>query len=428
MKSRNIAAAGIAAFTTAALLLTGCSGGGGNSGDNGDKAAATTGTLDFYTDKAAWEPDFDELNATSKDAVDISLNTTGYSDAAQYDAFIKQSFRTQKSPGLFTWHTGDSLKQLVDENLVAETTDLWSKAIDEGWATEDLRDEYTFDGKQYCVPMNIAYWVMYYNKNIFQEQGIDVPTTWKELDAAAAKLKDAGVTPYYQTSILFTFQWFQQLVAGTDPELYKGLSTGEVKYTDPEIVDIMNIWLDEQKKGWFSDAGSTTDPAVGLKQGDFAMINFGSFFNGSLDGAGMVSGEDYGMFVIPAVNADLDTTPVAVESGPLCVAENSKQKDLGLAYSEWWMSPDAQTAWNAARGDVAFNPKATVKDPMLAELGKTVADDKHTLFTRYFEATPTPILTVALEQFGAFNANPGDPMPFLEAIQAEADKYWAEQK
>ena len=130
MKSRRMVGAGIAALTTAALLLTGCSGGGS---DSDDTEAATTGALDFYTDKAAWEPDFDELNATSEEAVDISLNTTGYSDAAQYDAFIKQSFRTQKSPGLFTWHTGDSLKQLVDQNLVAETTDLWTKAIDEGW-------------------------------------------------------------------------------------------------------------------------------------------------------------------------------------------------------------------------------------------------------------------------------------------------------
>ncbi|WP_254359532.1 ABC transporter substrate-binding protein [Microbacterium hominis] len=423
MKSRRMIGAGIATLAAATMLLAGCS-----AGNGGDEAVATTGTLDFYTDKAAWEPNFDELNAASEEDVDITLNTTGYSDAAQYDAFIKQSFRTQKSPGLFTWHTGDSLKQIVDEGLVAETTDLWTKAVDEGWATEDLRKEYTFDGKQYCVPMNIAYWVMYYNKNIFDEQGIDEPTTWEELDEAATTLKAAGITPYYQTSILFTFQWFQQLVAGTDPDLYRGLSTGDVKYTDPEIVDIMNIWLDQHEKGWFSDAGSTIDPAVGLKEGEFAMMNFGSFFNGSLDGAGMVSGEDYDMFVIPAVDPGLDKTPVAVETGPLCVAENSPQKDLGMAYSEWWISPEAQTAWNAARGDVAFNPLATVNDPMLSDLGTTVADGSHELVTRYFEATPTPILTVALEQFGAFNANPGDPMPFLEAIQAEADSYWADQE
>jgi multiple sugar transport system substrate-binding protein len=422
VKSRRIKIGTIAALAASGLLLSACSSGG--AADSGE----TTGTLDFYTNKAAWEPDFEELNGASTASVDIDLNITGYSDANQYDAFIKQSFRTQKSPGLFTWQTGSSLTELVDEGLIAETTDIWSTAVDEGWVTEDLRETYTVDGKQYCVPMNIAYWVMYYNTNIFEEQGIAVPTTWDELDAAAEKLKAAGITPYYQTSTLFTFQWFQQMVAGTDPELYEGLSTGDVKYTDPEIVDVMNLWLEQQEAGWFSDAGSSVDPAVGLKQGDYAMINFGSFFNGSLDGAGMVSGEDYDMFVIPATNPDLERTPVAVESGPICVAENSSQKALGLAYSEWWMSPEAQSAWSEARGDVAFNPKATVADPMLEELGTTVASDDHLVYDRYFEATPTPILTVALEQFGAFIANPGDPMPFLETIQAEADKYWADQE
>ncbi|GAB4000681.1 hypothetical protein GCM10029992_33370 [Glycomyces albus] len=412
---------GITAALTTGMLLASCGGG-------ADDDGATTGTLDFYTNKAAWEPDFDELNAQSESDVDIDLNTTGYSDADQYDAFIRQSFRTDESPGLFTWQTGPSLTEIVEQGLVAETTDIWTEAVDEGWVTEDLRDTYTFDGKQYCVPMNIAYWVMYYNKNIFDEQGIEEPTTWAELDAIAEQLADADITPYYQTSTLFTFQWFQQMVAGTDPELYNGLATGGVKYTDPEIVAIMDTWREQLEADWFIDAGNTVDPAVGLKQGDFAMINFGSFFNGSLDGAGMVSGEDYDMFVIPATNPDLERTPVAVESGPLCVAENSSQKTLGLEYSEWWMSPDAQTAWNEARGDVAFNPQAEVADPMLEELGSTIAGDDYEVYDRYYEATPTPILTVALEQFGAFIANGGDPMPYLETIQAEADSYWADQE
>ncbi|MFD5213929.1 ABC transporter substrate-binding protein [Microbacterium sp. NPDC058345] len=425
MIARRTIAAAAAGLVLAAVALTGCSGGGGNGG--GADGGETTGTLNFYTDKAAWKPDFESLNDTSGGDVDITLKTTGYSDANQYDAFIKQSFRTNKSPGLFTWHTGDSLKQLVDEGLVAETSDIWQKAIDEGWVSADLAKGYTFDGKQYCVPMNIAYWIMFYNKPIFDENGVEVPTTWDELNDVAATLKDAGVTPYYQTSILFTFQWFQHLVASTDPELYEGLTTGDVKYTDPEIVDVMNIWLDEHEKGWFSDAGSSTDPAVGLKQGDFAMINFGTFYAGNLAGAGM-SADDYGMFAIPAVNPDLDKTPVAVESGPICVAESSSQRDLGLAYSEWWMSADAQTAWNKAHGDVAFNPKATVSDPALAELGTEIAGDDYQLYDRFFEAMPTEIVTVAIEQFGAFNANPGDPMPYLEKIQAVADEYWAEQE
>jgi multiple sugar transport system substrate-binding protein len=410
-----------AAIAALSLLLAACSGGAEDTG-------ATTGTLAFFTNKAAWEPDFDELNAASQPGVGITLETTGYSDANQYDAFIKQSFRTAESPGLFTWQTGPTLAALVEDGLVAETTDIWSNAVAQGWVSEELRKRYTYDGKQYCVPMNIAYWVMYYNKKTFDEHGIAVPTTWAELDAVATALKAAGETPYYQTSILFTFPWFQQLVMGTDPDLFEGLATGQVSYTDPRIVTIMQEWLQQQQKGWFSDAGSTVDPAVGFKEGQYAMMVFGSFYNGSLDGAGLQQGVDYDFFVIPAKNLDLDVTPVATESGPICVAEGSAQKSLGLAYSAWWMSPEAQTAWSAARGDVPFNPKAQVANPRLAELGQEVTSPGHRQVERYYEATPTPILTVALEQFGAFNANPSDPLPFLEAIQAEADKYWAEQR
>lgn len=410
----------VAPLVALGLLLSGCSAGAASN--------QTTGTLKFYTDKGAWKPQFQQLNGTSKKDTNISLSTTGYSDENQYQAFVKQSFRTQQSPGLFTWSTGDSLKQLVDQKLVADTSSIWKQAIADGNVSKDLEKYYTFGGKQYCVPLNIAYWVMYYNKKIFDDNGISKPTTWKELMSDAAKLKAAGVTPFYQTSTLFTFPWFETMVAGTDPALYAGLATGKVKYTDPRIVSIMKEWESQEKKGWFSDAGSTTDPAQMLKQGDMAMINFGTFYGASLDGVGMKSGTDYDSFIIPAVTAGLGKTPVPVETGPLCVAASSKQKDLGLAYSKWWMTTGAQTAWGNARGDVPFNPKATVKDPALKKLGETVASNKYQLVTRYFEAAPTPILNVALEEFGAFSANPGDPMPYLVKIQDAADTYWASQK
>lgn len=409
-----------AAVTAAALLLAGCTGGGG-----GDQP--TTGTLKFYTDKGAWKPDFESLNTQSEDAIDVSLTVTGYSDQPQYQAFIKQSFRTDESPGLFTWATGPQLDALVEDDLIAPTTEIWDEAVANGWVSESLRDTYTYDGEQYCVPMNIAYWVMYYNKPIFEQYGIDEPVTWQELMDDAATLKENGVTPFYQTSTLFTFVWFETLVAGTDPELYNGLADGSVDYTDPEIVAIMEDWLQQEQDGWFTDAGSTTDPATMLKNGEMAMINFGTFFSGSLKGLDMAPGEDYGTFIIPAVDPGLAKTPVPVETGPLCVAANSPERELGLAYSEWWMSPEAQSSWGEARGDVPFNPEATVSDESLAELGETVAGDDYELVTRYFEHVPADVLTVALEQLGAFIANPGDPLPYLQNIQDAQDAYEATQ-
>jgi multiple sugar transport system substrate-binding protein len=420
-KKRAIAA--LASVVTAGLLLAGCSGGAGSQSHQ-----ATTGTLKFYTDKAAWKPQFQELNKTSQKDTKISLSPVGYSDENQYQAFIKQSFRTKQSPGLFTWSTGSSLQQLVDQHLVADTSSIWKQAIADGNVSADLEKYYTYNGKQYCVPLAISYWVMFYNKSIFDKNNITVPTSWDDLQAAAAKLKSAGVTPFYQTSTLFTFQDFQTLVAGTDPKLYDDLESGKVKYTDPKIVKVMDQWLDMEKKGWYSDPGSTTDPAQGLKQGDYAMINFGTWYAASLNALGMKDGTDYGFFVIPSVDPSLDKTPVPVETGPLCVAANSSQKDMGLAYSKWWMTAGAQSAWSSARGDVPFNPKATASDQALSDLGKKVSTGDFQLVNRYFDATPTPILNAALTEFGAFEANPGDPTEHLTKIQTAADTYWASQK
>ena len=249
----------VAPLLAASLLLAGCAGGGASN--------ATTGTLKFYTDKAAWKPQFQSLNATSQKDEKISLNTTGYSDENQYQAFVKQSFRTQQSPGLFTWSTGDSLKQLVDQKLVADTSDIWAQAVASGNVSKDLEKYYTFNGKQYCVPMNIAYWVMYYNKKIFDKYGIDKPTSWDELMADAAKLKSNGVTPFYQTSQLFTFPWFETLVAGTDPSLYKGLGDGSVKYTDPRIVKIMNDLEGPGEEGLVQRRGQQDRPRADAEAG-----------------------------------------------------------------------------------------------------------------------------------------------------------------
>ena len=109
------------------------------------------------------------------------------------------------------------------------------------------------------------------------------------------------------------------------------------------------------------------------------------------------------------------------------MAENSPQKEIGLAYANWWMSPEAQTAWGDGRGDVPFNPMATVSDQGLADSARR---SRTGLRARdaLLRGRPDPILNVALEQFGAFIANPGDPLPYLQTIQDEADEYWADQE
>lgn len=408
----------LAAASVAALALAGCSGGSGGSGD---------GTLGFYTDKAAWETSFDDMNSASE-GNGLQLDFTGYSDTASYDSFIKNSFRTNESPDLFTWHTGPQLEELVDEGLIAETTELWDEAEANGDVPEGLKDNFTVDGKQYCVPLNNVYWSMYYNKHVFAEHGLEEPESWEDLVAIAETLIENDQVPFHQMNIVFEFVWFQALLTGTAPEVYEGLQTGDASYTDPEVVAVMEQWKQMIDDGYFVDPGVTTDPQTLLTNGDVAMAYFGTFFTGQLTDAGAVSGEDYGIFTLPVVDPGVENPQMVVETGPLCVGAGSENEEQALEYSAWWFTEDAQTAWADSRGDLPLNPKVDPEDPELKKLTDEVndPDNGYVLQKRYLEATPVPVYTVSTEVFGDFVTNAPEPAEGLAQLQKAADAYWAE--
>jgi len=51
------------------------------------------------------------------------------------------------------------------------------------------------DGKVYGVPLSLNSTQFYYNKKIFEQNGLTEPKTWDELIAAAKTLKDKGIVP-----------------------------------------------------------------------------------------------------------------------------------------------------------------------------------------------------------------------------------------
>lgn len=407
-----------ALVTTAALALTAC-------GGDGSDGAEPKKTVKLYNDKGAWSPYFKDLGALSKEQIGLAMEPVGYTDAPTYDAFIKASFRTNTKPDLFTWHTGGQLEEIVKAGHVADTSALWSEAISEGYLTESLKQHYTYEGKQYCVPLNVAYWVMFYNKKVFDDAGLQPPKTWAELMSAAATLKGKGVTPFYQTAELFNFVWFQHLLVGSDPDLYVNLGTGKAKFTDPGVVKVMEQWKSMIDSGYMSDPGDKTEPQTLLKSGKVAMAPFGTWFNTSMTQAGLKPGTDYGMFLIPNLDPALTRTTLLFESGPLCILAKAPDLDASMKFAKWWLTPPAQEKWANSRGDVSANPKVTIPDPALNEINKLAGSPDATLANRFFEAVPAPVLTAALDAFGAFTVKPGDYPKQLQTLQKAADDYWS---
>ena len=54
----------------------------------------------------------------------------------------------------------------------------------------ELAAGYAIDGKILGVPMTAGYEYVYYWKDMFKEAGVEVPTTWEELETAAQTLQD----------------------------------------------------------------------------------------------------------------------------------------------------------------------------------------------------------------------------------------------
>src|SRR5690625_2111684 len=134
MKTRRLL---IPVAAATALVLAACGGGG--------DAGADSNQVRFYHDKAQWEEQFGAVADLSLDSNDIELNDVGYADDAAYDSFIRSSFLTDERPDLFTWHTGGPLAELVAEDLIAPSDELWDEAIAAGDVPADIRSHFEMD-------------------------------------------------------------------------------------------------------------------------------------------------------------------------------------------------------------------------------------------------------------------------------------------
>jgi len=413
----------VALLLVAALAVVACS-----STPKVKTKTETKSTLKLYNDKGAWTPFFNDLGKLSQQQIGLGISPVGYTDANAYDATVKASFRSKTKPDLFTWHTGGTMQEIVAQNQVRDTSSIWQDAISKGYLTKDLEQYYTINGKQYCVPLNVAYWGMFYNKHVFDRYGLKPPTSWADLLNITRTLRGHGVAPIYQTSVLFSFVWFEQMVAGTDPDLYDKLNSGQVQYTDPAIVSVMKQWKDMETAGAFSDPGSKVDPAVQLKSGKTAMVPFGTWFNTSMTQQGLKPGVDYGYFVIPNTDASLPKTSLIFESGPLCAPAQPADPAADTKFLQWVLGPDAQTKWANSRGDVSANPKVTIPNQDLNTLNQQAGSGTYRLVNRYFEAAPPAVLAAGLDAFGDFTVHPNNYLKDLRTIQQANQKYWSTHK
>ena len=250
---------------------------------------------------------------------------------------------------------GRQAEELIEAGLMTDLTDL---AEEQGWKDlvnpPSLLDACTYEGRIYCVPVNIhsGQWI-WLSHGAFEKAGLSVPADWNEFVAAAPKLEEAGITPL----AMGQQGWQQNLAFGTLTIAIAGIDAWrEVSvernaetaagpaYTAvfQAVADARELARNSNVQDWNLATNLViTDQAGGQIMGDWAQ--------GEFQIAGEVAGVDYTCLPGLGVNEILDTGGDAFY---FPVIDDAATKEAQLALASTLISPDVQVAFNLKKGSL----------------------------------------------------------------------------
>jgi len=249
-RSRRVllAAAGVAAL---AIPLAACSTGGG--GESADGSVEIT----FLVPTAGTNIESAEamVAAFEKENDDITVKVESQPAGTEGDNLMKTKLATGEMADVF-WYNSGSLFQALnpDQNLAPLTDESWV-----GDMQDTMKAVVETDNGVYGAPFGATQaGAVVYNKKIYADLGLEVPTSWDEFAANNDKIKAAGITPVIQTygdtwtSQLFVLGDFGNVLA-QDEEWGTEYTAGERKYVDePALAGFANQ-QEGFESGWWNE-------------------------------------------------------------------------------------------------------------------------------------------------------------------------------
>jgi raffinose/stachyose/melibiose transport system substrate-binding protein len=230
------------------------------------------------------------------------------------------------------------------------------------------------DGGLYAIPLSIQGFVIYYNKKLYADAGLDAekpPLNWAELAKACEAIKAKGAVPCFAMGNKEGFGiefWFSAIAADAwTAQEQADFAAGKLKWSSPQVKAVLQSWVDANAAGWFPQGANSTAKF---------MDEYESFMRG--EGAntiGLISdvahwkqfdeflgAENDGVFRMPAPTVAADKTkddPKMPISGGIGYGVNkaSANADLALDLAKVLASPEPMQVFFNDAGAIAANTK-----------------------------------------------------------------------
>jgi multiple sugar transport system substrate-binding protein len=256
-------------------------------------------------------------------------------------------------------------------------------------------DAGTLDGKKYVLPFVLDLSMLFWNKALFKEAGLDpnkAPATLEEYAAAAKKIQALNKKDVYGTATglncggCLVFTWFPSIwAAGGQVMNDDGL---QAEFTSEQSKKVLDTWQDLWKSGAVlpsskDEAGPTwtagfTEGKVGLMLYPATLLSSTKF--------------DVGVTGIPGPGGGASTF---VGGDGIGISKDSKKAAQAWNFLSWMMSEDAQVGVLAkdndvvSRSDLANNQYAA-KDPRLVTINQVAAKGETPIALNFQQAYNAP--------------------------------------
>lgn len=363
MRTRRLATA-VAWSLATTLLIAGC---GSDDESSGTDASATLTVGTWRTEDAAmWESTI--IPAFTEAHPEITVEYAPI-DTNDYNAAIQSQVEGGTGPDVIMCRPFDVNRSWIEKGYFADISDLAAfDAFDDtavaAWTGED--------GKPYCVPVASVLAGFYYNKAIFDELGLEVPTTQQELLDVLAAIEDdgtyaplaLGTADGWQLAYNVLYQIGPNYWHGEDGRL--GLIDGSKKLTDPDFVAGFTAF--DQLKDYLPDGYesiSYEDMTQLFNLGKAAILPDGSWQISQVTSTGL----DVGVFGAPPASAGDQRYQQEMADMAFGLNAESKNADAARTFLEWLGTPEFQQLYvNALPGffSMATEP-VTYDDPLAQE-------------------------------------------------------------
>lgn len=300
----------------------------------------------------------------------IKVNFVQVPDTA---TVLQSRAQLNEMPDMFGCTTGNMFELMFEDGIIMDLTGQKFLSSVEPSSLEMS----TYNGKNWRLPYSLSCYGLYVRTDIFEEQGLALPTTWDELMDVCEKLTAAGITPFALPDKTMVYQRMERMMSfmSEDDTEFKQIAAGELEAKDSKLLQnyanaalqIVNYMTPE------SLGAEYTESYQQLIAGQAAMTINGGWSLATLKDYD----PDIKVALIPMPNPTGEESKVVVSIDTnFCISSSTKHPEECLKFFEYLAQPEVAQVYADKEGSPSVINGVTVSTPELSVISEAMAEGK----------------------------------------------------